>query len=929
MKSSSISKVLASAKVGLVILQVMVLLFGFWVTPAFAEDAGYALAFDGTTDYVELAQTALMLGPGWEGTKTVNLWVKPTGATPVCGNAVPAWCDAIFGDRPRWWGIARGAINGVDRIWVWNYDGSPGSSYDVIGIEYTAGEWVQISLVHGDGRLVAYKNGVEMGNVESGLTQQPSTGAQPVLHLGGIINNASRNWTFEGEIDEVRLWGRALSAEEIQQDMNRELVGDEAGLAAYYRMSDGAGLVLTDDSVNDWNGMLKDGSSSVPGDGFPPAWVISGAFGSTDPTPTPTPTEEPTPTPTEEPTLTPTPTEEPTLTPTPTEEPTLTPTPTEEPTLTPTPTEEPTPTPPPASDAGYALAFDGTTDYVELAQTALMLGPGWEGTKTVNLWVKPTGATPVCGNAVPAWCDAIFGDRPRWWGIARGAINGVDRIWVWNYDGSPGSSYDVIGIEYTAGEWVQISLVHGDGRLVAYKNGVEMGNVESGLTQQPSTGAQPVLHLGGIINNATRNWTFEGEIDEVRLWGRVLSVEEIQQDMNRELVGDEAGLAAYYRMSDGAGLVLTDDSVNDWNGTLKDGSSTVPGDGFPPAWVISGAFGSTDPTPTPTPTEEPTPTPTEEPTLTPTEEPTLTPTEEPTPTPTEEPTPTPTEEPTLTPTEEPTLTPTEEPTPTPTEEPTPAPTEEPTPTPPPASDAGYALAFDGTTDYVELAQTALMLGPGWEGTKTVNLWVKPTGVTPVCGNAVPAFCDAIFGDRPRWWGIARGAINGVDRIWVWNYDGSPGSSYDMIGIEYTAGEWVQISLVHGVGRLVAYKNGVEMGNVESGLTQQPNTGALPVLHLGGIINNATRNWTFEGEIDEVRLWGRALSAEEIQQDMNRELVGDEAGLAAYYRMSDGAGLVLTDDSVNDWNGTLKDGSSTVPGDGFPPAWVISGAFYWE
>jgi hypothetical protein len=95
-----------------------------------------------------------------------------------------------------------------------------------------------------------------------------------------------------------------------------------------------------------------------------------------------------------------------------------------------------------------------------------------------------------------------------------------------------------------------------------------------------------------------------------------LSGEEIQQDMNRELVGDEAGLAAYYRMSDGAGLVLTDDSLNDWNGTLKDGSSTVPGDGFPPAWVISGAFGSTDPTPTPTPTEEPTPTPTEEPTPT-------------------------------------------------------------------------------------------------------------------------------------------------------------------------------------------------------------------------------------------------------------------------------------------------------------------------
>jgi hypothetical protein len=37
----------------------------------------------------------------------------------------------------------------------------------------------------------------------------------PMLHLGGIINNASRNWTYEGEIDDVGLWSRALSVEEI------------------------------------------------------------------------------------------------------------------------------------------------------------------------------------------------------------------------------------------------------------------------------------------------------------------------------------------------------------------------------------------------------------------------------------------------------------------------------------------------------------------------------------------------------------------------------------------------------------------------------------------------------------------------------------------------------------------------------------------
>ena len=278
MKSISIAQVLFPAKIGFVIVQLVALLFGFWVTPAYAEDAGYALSFDGSNDIVVLAQTAYMLGSGWEGTKSVNLWVKPVGTAEVCLYSGVGGCDAIFGDRPRWWGIVRGVINGADRIWVWNYDGSAGSTTDIIEIEYTPEEWVHISMVHGGGRLKAYKNGVLVGDVASGPTVQPNTGALPVLHLGGIINNASRNWTFKGEIDEVRLWSRELSEAEINQDMYRTLMGDESGLAAYYQMSDGVGLVLTDDSLNSWNGTLKDGAVDVPPDGFPPAWVISGAF---------------------------------------------------------------------------------------------------------------------------------------------------------------------------------------------------------------------------------------------------------------------------------------------------------------------------------------------------------------------------------------------------------------------------------------------------------------------------------------------------------------------------------------------------------------------------------------------------------------------------------------------------------------------------
>lgn len=261
---------------------------------------------------------------------------------------------------------------------------------------------------------------------------------------------------------------------------------------------------------------------------------------------------------------------------------TFTATATHTPSFTPTVTITPTEMPPPG-DPGFALEFDGNNDFVELHETDYMLAEGWESLKSVSLWVRPMGSATVCDNNDVAKCDNIFGDRPRWWGISRGIRNSEDRIWVWNYDGN----YDIIGVSYTSDEWVQITMVHNDGMLTAYIDGELVDSIPSGETLQPP--ANPVLHLGTIITGDI--WPFEGQIDEVRIWNIVLSQEEIINTLYWPLSGDEPGLAAYYRMSDGEGLSLTDDSGNGWTGTLHDGGHGVPPDGSPPEWVDSGAFG--------------------------------------------------------------------------------------------------------------------------------------------------------------------------------------------------------------------------------------------------------------------------------------------------------------------------------------------------
>ena len=63
--------------------------------------------------------------------------------------------------------------------------------------------------------------------------------------------------------------------------------------------------------------------------------------------------------------------------------------------------------------------------------------------------------------------------------------------------------------------------------------------------------------------------------------------------------------------------------------------------------------------------------------------------------------------------------------------------------------------------------------------------------------------------------------------------------------------------------------------------------------------------TIEGEIDEVRFWDDKRTASEIADNMFIELNGDEAGLVAYYKMSNGTGTTLTDNSSNSYNGTLN------------------------
>src|SRR5690606_37497675 len=88
---------------------------------------------------------------------------------------------------------------------------------------------------------------------------------------------------FEGQIDEVSVWSKALSELEVQALVANSLAGDEANLEAYYKFdqTDAAITTLPDRSVNQNDGVLENfgGAASWPPSGalftFAPSKLIA------------------------------------------------------------------------------------------------------------------------------------------------------------------------------------------------------------------------------------------------------------------------------------------------------------------------------------------------------------------------------------------------------------------------------------------------------------------------------------------------------------------------------------------------------------------------------------------------------------------------------------------------------------------------------
>lgn len=170
-----------------------------WTT---AGKYGNALAFDGSSSIVNISDADSL---DLTTVMTVEAWVHPSTAS--------GWRTTVLKEKSG--GLVYGlyATDGASVPATLIYVGGPDVSAEGPA-DIPINAWTHLASTYGGAQLQLFINGLEVASTPVTGTIQQSTGS---LRIGG---NSIWGEYFSGLIDEVRIYNRALSAAEIQADMN-------------------------------------------------------------------------------------------------------------------------------------------------------------------------------------------------------------------------------------------------------------------------------------------------------------------------------------------------------------------------------------------------------------------------------------------------------------------------------------------------------------------------------------------------------------------------------------------------------------------------------------------------------------------------------------------------------------------------------------
>jgi len=220
----------------------------------YAQGPRNSIKLDGYDDYVELSTS----NRGVIKSITVEAWIKT-------GSAKYHWVLGKY-DRYNESGyhliIKNGKAAFAGRDGSGNYRNSGYSSTYV-----NDNNWHHLAGICNNGTWLIYVDGV----VESHLaTGYPNTDLKSNAMMAIGKDYLANNENYIGQVDEIKVWKRALSAEEIRQGMCQFAKPASPDLIVYLKFDEGAGSTVKDYSLSNISGSFRNINPAT-------AWTISGA----------------------------------------------------------------------------------------------------------------------------------------------------------------------------------------------------------------------------------------------------------------------------------------------------------------------------------------------------------------------------------------------------------------------------------------------------------------------------------------------------------------------------------------------------------------------------------------------------------------------------------------------------------------------------
>jgi hypothetical protein len=170
---------------------------------------GYALTFNGVGDYINLGNHSggLRFGSNY----TLAMWVKPNNALKEYQELYMDWGYCFSNNRSFVLAIRNVSPSSFYFQFTSDSDGALGGSDSLNSSTLSVGPWYHVVAVHNGTAMLLYINGTLAGTYNA----QPSLNNFGEVYIG--TNGGVGEYTYNGSMDEVRLWNRTMSASEIYQ----------------------------------------------------------------------------------------------------------------------------------------------------------------------------------------------------------------------------------------------------------------------------------------------------------------------------------------------------------------------------------------------------------------------------------------------------------------------------------------------------------------------------------------------------------------------------------------------------------------------------------------------------------------------------------------------------------------------------------------